>query len=372
MGLGERLRYAREAAGLHQSDAAREIGISDTGISEMESGRRQPKAAQLARLASLYNRSMDFFFSTVPLAPEVVLWRCRPSDEATAKRRQREFFSLCEDYQEIEDLTGSARPSALPKDATPRERFGYLDAERLAASIWEQFELGTVPAESLRPVLEEKYNVRIFAQPMRDEASAASTMNPRFGPAVLLNRDSKHWRRNFDLAHELFHLLTWDVFRSREEDSSVVADEDEESWANCFASRLLLPEASFRERVGPYIGPDGTLRITPREIHDLARAFDVSAEAIVYRFASLLRWRKEETRGVIDRVQTSPFGRESPPVESLPSRYVFLVVQAYRQGMISYGKGAQYLRMSHKAARDFLEPPEDDFESDRQITITSD
>ena len=370
--LGERLRLAREAAGLHQLDAAQALGIVVSGISDIENGNREPRAAQLAMLAGLYRRPLSFFFSEEPVMPDVVLWRARPAEESKAKRIQREFLSLCEDYQELEQLTNNVVPSGLPEESGAKDRFGFPQAESLAARIWQEFELGAAPAECLRPVLEERYRVKIFALALASEASAASTRNNRFGPATLLNQDNVHWRRNFSLAHELFHLLTWRVFRSPGEASSIEAGEDEEGLANAFAAHLLLPESPFRERLGPYIDNRGNLKMTLIELHGIARSFDVSAEAVVYRCAGLLHWRKEDTKAVIQKLGCFRMWRERQSVETLPSRYIYLTVQAYRQGLISFGRGAEYLRKSYRHARDILEPPEDEVESDGQIAVAFD
>jgi Zn-dependent peptidase ImmA (M78 family) len=299
----------------------------------------------------------------------VVLWRERPKDEGVAKRYERDFLSLCEDFQELEDLACAAVPSALPDQPVPKDRFSFDQAGFLAARIWEQFELGAVPAEGLHRVMEETHHVRIFALPLGNGPSAASARSRRFGPAVLLNQDSVSWRRNFDLAHELFHLLTWSTFRSPGEPSSVEAPEEEESWANCFASRLLLPEGLFGSRLAPFLDKNGDLQITVGEIHDLARGFDVSAEAVVYRCAGMFRWPKEQTQRVKAQVHSCHIWRESRPAERLPSRYVSLVIQSFRRGLISYRKGAEYLRMSYKQAQDILESAGDAPDPDSPITL---
>jgi len=367
--IGERLRFAREALGLRQSDAAERLGIAKSGISALEKETRQPKASQLAALAELYGRPVDFFFSQEPLPQEVVLWRCRPDDEQVGRRIQRDFFALCEDYHDLEQMTGKRVASTLPTDTTPKERYVYKQAELLASRLWSKFELGGVPAESLRQVMEERYRVKIFALSLDKSASAASTRSPRFGPAILLNRDSVHWRRNFDLAHELFHLLTWEVFRSPEEESSIEADEPEESLADCFASRLLLPEAPFFERIQPFVDSEGNLRMPVSQVHELARVFDVSTEAVLYRCAGEFKWHKEQTERAVDKVHSSRVWRESRPEESLPSRYISLVLEAYRKGLISYQRAARYLRKSYKEAQDILERSCNDLQQDDPITV---
>lgn len=52
--LAERLRMAREMAGLSQGQVAKALGLHRPSISEMEAGRRRVSAEELAKLAELY------------------------------------------------------------------------------------------------------------------------------------------------------------------------------------------------------------------------------------------------------------------------------------------------------------------------------
>lgn len=54
MALAERLRMAREMAGLSQGQVANALGLHRPSVSEMEAGRRRISAEELAKLADLY------------------------------------------------------------------------------------------------------------------------------------------------------------------------------------------------------------------------------------------------------------------------------------------------------------------------------
>ena len=367
--LGERLKFARESMGLRQTDAADILSISVSGVSEMENGSREPKAAQLAKLAGLYHRTMDFFFVATPLRKDVVLWRCRPDDDAEAMGIQREFFKLCEDYRRLEELTGEERGSDLPFESGAKGQFGYPQAEALALRMSEELQLGVVPGQVLKHVLEENYNVRVFALPMSCAASGLCIRDERLGVCVLLNADNVNWRRNFDLAHELFHLLTWDIFRGYANRTAVVADSEEEALANTFAGRLLLPENHFKQRLYAVCHE----RMTPAGIHELAREFGVSAETVIYRCAGIFRWQKERTREIVGAIKDfHSSGRRSRGIDALPARYVHLVVLAYRRGMISFGRAGKYLKLGHKEAARILESTENGIDLDSQIATIAD
>src|SRR5262252_4268122 len=60
---------------------------------------------------------------------------------------------------------------------------------------------------------------------------------------VLINRDETPGRRHFDLAHELFHILTWEAMPPVHiEDATETGGSNRvEQLANAFASALLMP-----------------------------------------------------------------------------------------------------------------------------------
>ena len=62
--------------------------------------------------------------------------------------------------------------------------------------------------------------------------------------AVLINRREAPGRRHFDLAHEVFHILTWDTMPPEHiEVASEQSKNRVEQLANSFASAILMPQA---------------------------------------------------------------------------------------------------------------------------------
>lgn len=58
----DRLRSAREAAGLSQVEAAEAVGVARASIQNAEAGRFTPRADALARMAELYGITIDSLF----------------------------------------------------------------------------------------------------------------------------------------------------------------------------------------------------------------------------------------------------------------------------------------------------------------------
>ena len=57
--MGEKLKAARKAAGLSQVELAERVGCRQVDISRYESGRHEPKALTLKKMAEVIGCSMD-------------------------------------------------------------------------------------------------------------------------------------------------------------------------------------------------------------------------------------------------------------------------------------------------------------------------
>jgi Zn-dependent peptidase ImmA (M78 family) len=107
----------------------------------------------------------------------------------------------------------------------------------------DDFGLVPVPAARLAEVMEYKLGVLVLMVDAINGVSGAACRLPELD-AVLINRHEVPGRRNFDLAHELFHILTWDAMPPEHvEEASEQSKSRVEQLANNFASALLMPAA---------------------------------------------------------------------------------------------------------------------------------
>lgn len=60
LAIAQRLRLARENAGLSQGQVAKKLDLQRPSISEMEAGRRRVSAEELSALAALYHVDTDW------------------------------------------------------------------------------------------------------------------------------------------------------------------------------------------------------------------------------------------------------------------------------------------------------------------------
>jgi len=366
MDIGRRLNKARTAIGYTLEKAAQESGIGTSSLSDFENSKREPKFSQLSRLAEIYRKSIEFFLTDEPIIENVMLWCDEPDTQEEMKEKETEFRQLCEQYHNLEALMGEVKESKFPPIDVKSEEFGYKDANRLAEQMNKEFSLGDVPSMTLKQTLEEKFYVKIFH--LAFSGSAVSTCSAKFGLAVLLNKDSKQWRRNYDLAHELFHLLTWNVFRSG--DSKInEPSEYEEKLANAFASRLLLPTDSVKDKIETAM--DENANISFEALDEIAREFGVSLDALLWRMLYLYNKSVEDIEKYLEqakRVRINRPLRKSDEPDELPERYCSLAIRALGEGKLSLIQFAKYMGLSYKKAQEYLTEGEDF--TDEKISIS--
>jgi Zn-dependent peptidase ImmA (M78 family)/predicted HTH domain antitoxin len=298
--------------------------------------------------------------SEEPIPPETVLWREQP--ETGAGNVEVEFLRLCEQFHNLEIWAKEKNPIRLPvADASiHKDRFGYSEAEELAKSFRREFQLGDCPAHGLLSTLEEICGVKVFHLEFQPTGTAASTFSETFGPAILLNAHNCRWRRNHDLAHELFHLLTWRLFREsgQPEGQPTEPTEREEDLATCFARHLLMPAEPLRTAVNARMN-EGKVRF--EDLFDIAREFDVSIRSLLWHLHFLYgrsSSQADQTRDDIVRAETlAPLyeDRSQVPVPSRPARFHALAIKALRRGEISIGRCSEYLGLSRQQVMKYVE-----------------
>jgi Zn-dependent peptidase ImmA (M78 family) len=346
--LQKRVVEARQSAGFSLTEAAKLLGFNNyQTLSAIERGTRNINANELGALARLYGRNLDYFFERENPPDPVALWR--KSAEADEKRIERQFLSFLENYSNLENLLDLKRRWKGIQKSYDRADFlqrGFDLADRLGAEIAEYLRLGSRPASSLLNVLENDLRIKILHLPLDNGISGASAVDDRLGAGMLINTNDVSWRRNFDLAHELFHIVTWSVF-SREEIGNGTTKTKPEKFADAFASSLLLPREQLFKALDE-VTINNKIRLV--DIIDLAKDFQVSTDAIFWRLVNLKVLKKETVENLLkdpkrrelDRtMRQSLYGKMK--VSEYPERYVSLCYRCLIEGKISRGVFASYL-----------------------------
>jgi hypothetical protein len=159
--------------------------------------------------------------------------------------------------------------------------------------------------------MERELGVLVLMVDAIDGVSGAACRLPELD-AVLINRHEVPGRRNFDLAHELFHILTWDAMPPEHVEDSVEQSRIRvEQLANNFASALLMP-AAVLEPYGPWSGD-----IVER-LNRTADTLQVTATAMKWRLVALGWLTPAAARQIPDAALRN--NGQSPPLLSKMSR----------------------------------------------------
>ncbi len=343
--IGKRVREEREACHLTVNELSEKMGwASHTTVVDLEAGRRELKAWELMKLARILHVDAPALLSEkVEETGPLVLWRERPQEHKELLERQ--FIQRCEEYKFLEEILENKLPRRLnlPKEALDLKKADFAWANELADRVCKEMRLGDFPGSTLLKTLEENYGVRFLALSLGENGSAACC-DYIFGPAILINSDEVPWRQTFSVAHELFHLITWDIAIF----SELANNKKNEQLANAFAAGILMPSTTLRQQFDKLV-QQGKLKYST--IVALAREYGVSSSALLYR----LEYLNLISKPLVEKMLSDPrfkaidkqsftkaFAKAIPPGD----RFIRLAYLAYQFAKISRSRLARLLHVS--------------------------
>lgn len=357
----QRLISAREAVGLSLTEAAHRMGFNNyQTLSDIEKGKRSISANELIVMARLYSRDLDYFFTTQSSPGFAPLWRKEPGTrEKDTKSIQREFCMFLERYSNLEHTLGLKRRWKDIQTAHTRDDFAeeeYSLVSKLASYLYKQLGLGARPALNLLNVLENDLRFKILHLPL-EGVSGACNVDDSLGVGILINKKDAPWRRNFDLAHELFHVVSWDIF-SREEIGDGTVKTKPEKYADAFASILLLPEEQLMSALEEVV-TNNIIRVV--DIIELAIDFGVSTAAVLWRLVNLGKIKDAQAKEILENPEIREMDRShrrdlwtEDVSQKYPNRFTSLACRCLMEGKITRGAFANYLEIERHDVDSFL------------------
>ncbi|MFA4915238.1 MAG: XRE family transcriptional regulator [Syntrophales bacterium] len=357
--LADRLRKARESAGLTLGEAAMRLGFANyQTLSNIEKGERDVKASELALFARTYfcNLNTLLMGNDQPASAMHLLWRRAPTGERKKEieayiKNRFEQYRLIERLLEIDTDIDSRLITVKPADIRTN-----IQIDGLASKIGNMLNLGSRPALSLQKVMEQILQIKLLFVELSDFGSAASTIHPELGAAIIVNNEEAPWRINFTLAHELFHIITWDTLSPLDMENDEQFFSEIERKADRFASALLLPEAEIRQELAKRVIEQ---KLPYSDIVDVAREFGVSTSALLYRMANLrlMPWEKANDLSKNDELAMIDhrIRKDSPNEAPVSERFILLSGKCLRKGLISHGKFAEILGIDRADIDELLE-----------------
>jgi len=277
---GQNLKLARLYNGLTINELANKINISSQAESQYELGRITPQFDNLKKLSDALNFPISFFFqksmSSVKTGSSYFRSLMKTSkkyrdEQITKIRFLAELYTVLAEYIEFPkvDLPENIEETKIPE----------LSAQKLR----EYWNLGDKPIKNMVTLLESKGLIITSFETATNDIDAFSQYfgineQPLYIIAFSDNKSSAA-RINFDLAHELGHI----VLHEWSEDNENISREEfkqQEKEANAFAAAFLLPKDKFT----------ADLKFMPSEYGhyiELKKKWHVSIGAMLHRACEL-------------------------------------------------------------------------------------
>jgi Zn-dependent peptidase ImmA (M78 family)/DNA-binding XRE family transcriptional regulator len=359
--LPKRLRRARRDLGLTQEAVADAVGLARTSLVALEKGERGVRPDELVAMAGLYGRPIDELLRpTPPVEGFVAQFRTSLSRSKDAEQLEvalRDVERLAEDYRELERLSGIG-PETYPPPYDIARLSPDAAALEIAASERTRLGLGDGPVANLREVLETKVWMRIFAVPLPARVEGFFAFTPETGACVAVNANHPAERQQWTLAHEFSHFLTRRLLAEVKVAQGYSRVPAHERFAEAFAREFLMPTAGLTRDFNALMrtGPE---QVTAGALVELAGFYRVSFQALVLRLEGLgllpggtYDMLAHERFSVSEARRLLGVPAPEPDTRTLPLRYVRLGVEAYRDGRISEGAFARFLRLDRVTARE--------------------
>ena len=335
MAIGARLKALRLQRGLSQDALARIFAFKDRQtVSAVETGVRALSAAELVVAVEKLEVGLDYFTDPFRLDGEARFsWRQSGVPVDRLRAYEQTAGRWIGAYRALAAEVGWRAP-LLRRALGLTKASSFEDAMAAGERFSEELSLGPVPAAGLASAMEADLGILVLMVDAQEGISGAACRLPELD-AVLIARGELAGRRHFDLAHELFHILTWDAMPPEHvEDASDIGVGRVEQLANNFAAAVLMPSSALREF-------DDCARLDMNELiarlNAVADALQVTSSALRWRLAALRRLTKAKAKAIPDGALRNN-GHESVPSDQPPlfsKPFVELLAAALVQGSIS-------------------------------------
>jgi hypothetical protein len=225
---------------------ARQFGFKDRqAVSAIETGERRVSAEELVCAVELFGVQLDYFTDPFLLAGEGQFsWRRTGTVGEVLGTYEVDAGRFIAAFRELAPQVGRKTP-LLRHALGLRSQSRFEEATAAAERFATEFDLGEAPALRLADAMERALAILVLMVDPIEGVSGAACRLPELD-VVLINRREVPGRRRFDLAHELFHILTWDAMPPEHvEDVTPKRRSRVEQLADSFASALLMRRVSY-------------------------------------------------------------------------------------------------------------------------------
>ncbi len=286
--IKHRLHYLRGTHHLTQEELAQKLGFKDRQtLSQIENGERKLSSSELVLAAQIFSVGLDFFTDPFELAGEGKFsWRQNGTPPEVLDAFEMKAGRWIAAYRHLSKLKGEVINSSIRRVALDRKS-SFEEAVGEGEAMGRLLELGEIPSEKLTKSLQTELDTLVLEVDTASGISGAACQLTQMN-AIVVNRNEPQSRRNFDLAHELFHLLTWSTMPPPRLDDIRPTNENKrvEQLAENFAAGLLMPTNLINSLIAEIGGlPKGGELIA--WLNTTAQKLGVSSLALKWRLVNM-------------------------------------------------------------------------------------
>lgn len=321
MFFGEKLQSVRELNGLSRKELADKLNLSEQAIWQYENQYTVPKFEVANELKKVFNVKAQFFY-TEPFATNIskvesIAYRAEDREARKKTKMETTFIDFTsyflDKFESKLNLPTSPLPSLRDESIQLYNRSmetndRLLQLENIAENARKKLDVQS-NSELLYKL--ELSGIYILEKNMGTSIDAYSTWTSQEKPFIILgNKKKSAVRRNFDLAHELGHLL----LHYKIDMDSLTKDEHKiiEKEANDFASFFLLPKAQFLKDFSTI-----SKKSNPESYLDLKMKYMVSIGALEYRAYKMGLLTFEENRYFYATLNRKDYKKNEPLDEDI-------------------------------------------------------
>ena len=344
--IGKRIKALREERKLSQENLAEIFGFNDRQtVSAIETGARRVTAEELVLAVERLGTPLEYFTDPFLLAGEGRFsWRQTSVGAEKLEAYERRAGRWIAAFRTLAPQVGREAP--LMRRALGLARHSrFEDAMRAGERFVAEFGLGPAPATRLADVMERELGILVLMVDADRSISGAACRLPELD-AVLIARHEVAGRRHFDLAHELFHILTWDAMPPEHfEEAMETGGSRVEQLANNFAAAVLMPAGTLA-RFGDWslLAEDeliGRLNAAADELH-------VMASALKWRLVALGALSPATARALPDAAlrHNGRENAENVPPAPFSRPFMEIIGLAVAEGLVSVRRASALLDLT--------------------------
>jgi Zn-dependent peptidase ImmA (M78 family)/transcriptional regulator with XRE-family HTH domain len=339
--VGGRVATARQRAGFTQSELADRLGVHRSTVTRIESGQRQIDALELARLAELLGRSVEWFLTEAP--PTIASRRVGLSADQDVQRLEDELERTARDVELLIEINSMSMTSASLHSGVTT----LVEAEAGALQARALLECEHGPLIDLQRAV-ERVGLLAFSLDLGPGVIDGGYVRVGDVGVALVNGTADPGRRRFNLAHELGHHLLADEYTADFGLGVAASREDREALINAFAIHLLMPRSSIIVRWDTL---SAQLDDKRSRLVMLAAEYRVSWTAAISHALTMELISRRELEQLANQRPTAAdyhelgvrFGEELRPVALAPA-FAQAAVRAYRRSVIGADRAVELLR----------------------------